>query len=96
MEYGRKFEVKQYTFEGIIDKIPTLNRKEFVKIPDVAIESIVWEFYANVPDAIDNKATVRGVLILFGLSDINTFYGLRDVGQGKYESYLDNVDYKKQ
>lgn len=32
---------------------------------------------------------------MYGPSHINSFYGLRDVGQGEYENYLDNVDYKE-
>lgn len=36
-----------------------------------------------------------GVLVLFGLSDINFYYGLVDVGQVKYKKYLENVDYNK-
>lgn len=53
---------------------------------------IVREFHANVPDAMDNKAMVRHVFVYFGASDIGSFYGMRDVGQGEYKAYLENVD----
>lgn len=35
---------------GIIDGIAILGWKKFVKEPNVAIESIVQEFYTNVPE----------------------------------------------
>lgn len=30
---------------------------------------------------------------MFGLYDINAHYGLLDIWQGEYETYLSNVDY---
>lgn len=36
---------------------------------------------------------VKGVLVPFGPSNVNDFYGMRDVGQGEYEDYLENVGY---
>lgn len=33
------------------------------------------------------------MLVPLGLSDINAFFGVRDVGQGKYKDYLENRDY---
>lgn len=36
-----------------------------------------------------------GVLVPFSASTINAYYGMRDVGQGGYEPYLENIDYEK-
>lgn len=69
-------------------KIATLEWKWFIENPNVAIKFIVMEFYTNV---VNNRAMVRGVLVLFGPSNINAFYGLIDICQFEYESYLDNV-----
>lgn len=87
------FEVKKYQFEGTTDKIVALEWKWFVKNPDVTVEPIVWEFHANVSNAINNKAMVRGMPIPSSASDINTLYGLKNIHQVKYKSNLDNVDY---
>lgn len=83
--------VKKYTFKGITNKIVILEWKWSVKNSDATVVSIFWEFYANASKAIDNKEMIRGVLVPFGLSNINAFYGLRDAGQGEYKNYLDNV-----
>lgn len=64
----------------------------FIEETEANIESIVQEFYASVYDAIDNQETVWGIQVPFGPSDINSYYGLMDVGQGEYENYLSNVD----
>lgn len=87
------FEVKKYQFEGTTDKIVALEWKWFVKNPNVTVEPIVWEFHANVSDAINNKAMVRSMPIPSSASDINTLYGLKNIHQVKYKSNLDNVDY---
>lgn len=77
MEGGLDFEIKEYPFEGITDKITTLDMKWFVRNPDSIIESIVQEFYVNVPDATNNKDMVRGVLVPFDLSDKNVFLWIK-------------------
>lgn len=38
---------------------------------------------------------VRGVQVPFSPSDIDAFYGLKDMGQGERESYLHNMDYEE-
>lgn len=64
-----------------------------IKELKVVVESIVWKFKANVPNVVNNEVKVLGVVVLFRLSDINSYYELIDVGQGKYENYLSNIDY---
>lgn len=46
------------SLERIMDVIASMGCKFFVKEPEVAIDSIVWELYANVPDAIKNKGSL--------------------------------------
>lgn len=41
---------------------------------------LVREFWANVLDVEDNKDLVRCMFVPFGPSDINSFYGVTDVG----------------
>lgn len=50
-------------------------------------------FDTNVPNIVENRVKVRGVLVPFGLLDIHVYYGLMDMGQGKYENYLSGVEY---
>lgn len=38
---------------------------------------------------------VRGVLVLFIKSALNSYYRLRDIERGEYEAYLNDIDYKK-
>lgn len=38
---------------------------------------------------------VKGVTLVFDKSPINIYYGLEDIENGEYESYLKNVDYDK-
>lgn len=71
----------------------TLGWKRFVKSLEATIVFIFWEFYANVLNAINNKITISRVQFLFSPSDINVYYGLMYVGQGEYETYLDNMYY---
>lgn len=42
---------------------------------------------------LDNKIKVWDVLVPFWSFDINSHQGLKDIGHGKYETYLSNVDY---
>lgn len=63
--------------------------------PRVIIMSIGKTFYANVPNVVDNKAIIRGELVPFDAFDMNSFYGMRYVKQGKYEAYFENMDYKE-
>lgn len=78
-----------------MDIIVVFGWRWFVKSLEATFESVVWEFYANVLNAINNRVKVLGVQVLFGSSDINSYYSLIDVFQGEYESYLDIVDYTK-
>lgn len=44
----------------------------------------------------NNRVMVMGVLVSFSTSTIiNGYYGMMNVSQGKYEDYLENIDYKK-
>lgn len=67
----------------------------FVRSSEVGIMSIVREFYAHVPNAVNDRAIVKGVFIALSASTINYCYGMRDVNQGRYESYLENINYEE-
>lgn len=79
--------------EGISNIIAALGWKRFEKGPKAAIESLVWECFANFPDVIDNRVKVRNVLVPFVPNDIKIHYFLVKVREGEYEQYLNNVDY---
>lgn len=51
VEQSMNFKMgKNSEFEGITNVIGALGRRWFIKEPKIAIKSIVWEFYANVPN----------------------------------------------
>lgn len=84
---------KNCQFGGITNVIAALGWKWFVKNPEATVESNVLEFYANFPNVYDNKVKLRNVLVLFGPYDIKAHYGLMDIGQFEYETYLSDVNY---
>lgn len=62
-----------------------------VKKPYVIVESIVYEFYAIVPNIVNNNVKAYDTLVSFDSYHINVNYDLVDVGQGEYENCLSNV-----
>lgn len=60
------------------NKIVILGWRLFVKRKKETIIFIVREFCANVSDVVDDM--VRIMLVKFGASNINSFYGMKDVG----------------
>lgn len=83
MERGIDFEKERYPFKVIIDKVAALSWKHFFNNPDGTVMSRVQELYADVLNDINNQAIVKGMLVLFSQYNINSFYGLRDIGQGE-------------
>lgn len=66
------FEMRQNCkFQGITNVIVTLGWRQFVKEPETTIKFIIHKLYANVPEAINNKAKVWGVLVPCCPYDIN-------------------------
>lgn len=93
MERGVDFDFGENSqFEEISNVIAVLGWRKFA-IEPATIESVVREFYANVPDIIDNVVHVWWVLVLFRMVDINGNYNLMNVGEVEYGTYLENVDY---
>lgn len=61
------------------DKIVALRWRLFIKSLESTTMSIIRELYANFPNIVDYKEMVRGVLLPFGASVINSFYRMRDI-----------------
>lgn len=68
MEIGIDFG--EHIFLSVNNVIENLGWERFVKSLEAAIMSIVRDFYANVPKAVNNRAMVKGVFVLFNVSTI--------------------------
>lgn len=77
---GMNFNSRQ---DGISNVIKVLGWKRFIKEHKIAIESLIWEFYANVPDIVDNMVKVKNLFVPFKPNDINTHYLLVNVREGQ-------------
>lgn len=52
---------KNFQLEGITVVIVVLAWRQFVKEPKTIVESIIWEFYSNDPNDINNQVIVWGI-----------------------------------
>lgn len=73
--------------------IATLGWRWLIKESKFVVEFVILEFYANISNAIDYMVDVQGVVVPFGPLDTNAYYGLMNIGQGEYETYLSNMDH---
>ena len=67
---------------------------KFTSQPPMFVTNIVREFYANADEHRRGKVIVRGKTVSFESSSINKFYGLPDIPNSDYISYLSNVNYE--
>ena len=66
---------------------------QFVRHPEVSVNSVVREFYANAPNAKDDKVFVRGKWVGISRTSINAYYGLVNIEDEGYLAVLEDVPY---